>query len=1070
MVWKELVKVKIDNKDEFLEKMKNSVDSGITEQELQTLLQVATNMKVKVPKEITNQLTESENFSKSLRKKITDKCLSVEELRSLVEKISEFHVKTSTMQQLQEILAKAEDWGVRSKRTAFPTVRQLQNLVADGSALPLTLPDLAGIKEKYKSAKKWSDTVHALIKSWRCRKDVRTPVCEVQELINEAKTLQFSHHDIVFLEEAVQKIFEWQERVKMAEEDMYCSEYIVQLLEEGQSLPLEVDSLEGMKNTFHWATRARKLLEGKKINQKVLVQLINEGKNKNINSSLLKEMQALLNASKIWREKTKKVLSVNSEMTIENVQALLREGESLSIDEDTYLNQLRSKLTKIVDFQENCKLMKNATSEKWTPTQIRNIKKQQSQLAIISPDFDEIKHQLKSSENWIAASQNFLKKFPRATPAAEEVVILLRLLEDCPSTYKSSAEYSKLEDFKEKLHKWNSEAEAILIQENLEKNASLANIAQTHPVDTSLFEKLSEKIAVTEWKAKARHLFQEFDVSELLKLKADIPIESVKTSAEYLQLSEYLEKYEKWANKLETVCEEGNVENLEEMYIMARDISIGYEQHVLIKRSLIGIYSWKERVRFFLQNGGELSEGKSLAKEGEYVCFECEEQEKLSALLEKMKVTRTKARKILSNLPNAFLRTPLPCRVYKKRHLLEEYMLESNGEIVSDMISTIESAIETKAPMDPKCFPLYHPTQGLSIIVSTSALYKPIKIPEEKKKRPISYKQINEDVRNVKRPPLRPKRIEISRQSYCVCKNEANWSDSIMINCDYCGEWYHPSCISIDAEDIEKIEEFSCFLCYERIGIRYDRIKRQVISYLDFLSLVQECNGKYLCDEIREIMKIAERITEWRVEAKEILDTGLMSKEIRRIYESDSSLIEEQQYLFDGKIMKILVEYEGLPIAMEERDQLLVLLRKRDWLREAYQSIYKKNSHRNIKKLMKERFAFDDEEFNEPVAELQKVLDVIQDYSQQLQDILKGTPRLKALKKFFDNDEISQYKLDSFEKNKRKMELFEATLAEIKGEMQHKDKRKLPALVAKAEKFGIQDELLDDASAIVAKL
>ena len=467
MVWKELVKVKIDNKDEFLEKMKNSVDSGITEQELQTLLQVATNMKVKVPKEITNQLTESENFSKSLRKKITDKCLSVEELRSLVEKISEFHVKTSTMQQLQEILAKAEDWGVRSKRTAFPTVRQLQNLVADGSALPLTLPDLAGIKEKYKSAKKWSDTVHALIKSWRCRKDVRTPVCEVQELINEAKTLQFSHHDIVFLEEAVQKIFEWQERVKMAEEDMYCSEYIVQLLEEGQSLPLEVDSLEGMKNTFHWATRARKLLEGKKINQKVLVQLINEGKNKNINSSLLKEMQALLNASKIWREKTKKVLSVNSEMTIENVQALLREGESLSIDEDTYLNQLRSKLTKIVDFQENCKLMKNATSEKWTPTQIRNIKKQQSQLAIISPDFDEIKHQLKSSENWIAASQNFLKKFPRATPAAEEVVILLKLLEDCPSTYKSSAEYSKLEDFKEKLHKWNSEAEAILIQENL---------------------------------------------------------------------------------------------------------------------------------------------------------------------------------------------------------------------------------------------------------------------------------------------------------------------------------------------------------------------------------------------------------------------------------------------------------------------------------------------------------------------------------------------------------------------------------------------------------------------------
>ena len=59
------------------------------------------------------------------------------------------------------------------------------------------------------------------------------------------------HHDIDLLEEAIQKVFEWQERVKMTEEDIYCSEYIIQLLEEGQLLPLEVDSLEGMKNTFH---------------------------------------------------------------------------------------------------------------------------------------------------------------------------------------------------------------------------------------------------------------------------------------------------------------------------------------------------------------------------------------------------------------------------------------------------------------------------------------------------------------------------------------------------------------------------------------------------------------------------------------------------------------------------------------------------------------------------------------------------------------------------------------------------------------------------------------------------
>ena len=188
-----------------------------------------------------------------------------------------------------------------------------------------------------------------------------------------------------------------------------------------------------------------------------------------------------------------------------------------------------------------------------------------------------------------------------------------------------------------------------------------------------------------------------------------------------------------------------------------------------------------------------------------------------------------------------------------------------------------------------------------------------------------------------------------------------------------------------------------------------------------------------------------------------------MIKEIKKIYESDSSLIEEQQYLFDGKIMKILVEYEGLPIIMVERDQLLNLIRKRDWLREVYQSIYKKNSCRNIKKLIKERFAFDDEEFDEPVNELQKLLNVIQDYNQQLQDAFKGTPKLKALKEFFDNSELPLYKLDNFEKNKKKIEQFEAILDEIKLEMQGKDKKKLYSLVAKAEKLSIQDDLLDEA-------
>lgn len=1053
-VWSDLHRVKIDSKDEFLEKMKVSVENGITEQELQTLLQLATNMKVKVPKEITNELTESENFSKGLRKKLVDRSLGIEELREIVNKFADFKVKTVTMQHYQDLLIKADEWIIRFNKLTHPTMRQLQSMVSEGSGLPLNLPELSIIKEKHKSVKKWTETVHVLIKSWRCKKDVRTPLSEVQGLVQEAKALQFSHHDIQVLEEATQKVFEWQEQVRMAEEDIYCSDYIIQLLEEGQNLPLEVDSLECMKNTFNWTARAKKVLEGKKINQKVLAQLANEGKNKNISNPMLKEMQVLLNISKTWRDKVKKALS-NSNTSQDHIQELLKEGESFHIDEEPFISQLKSKLTKISDQKDQKK--SNKKSESSNPS--RPVKKQPS----FSSDYEEIKHLLKFPESWTSAANYFIKKFPRIIPSAEDLPTLKKLIEECPAGQKSLIEYLKLTEMLEVQQSWTKESNISIEKEDLSKIHVLISRSQHIPVDLSVYERLTESLASIEWKTKAAHLLKIQDIQALKQLKIEVPGQC-KNSAEFTEVQNSLEKYEEWANELEKVCEDGNVENLEEIYKASKNLIISHEQRTLIKRSLFSIYSWKARVRYFLMNGGEISEGRALAKEGEYVCFECSEQEDLTNLLEKLKLLKKKARKVLTNLPNSAMRSQVTPRIHKKKNILEEYKLESSENQIGDLIQAVEYASDTLAPMEPHAFPLYHPIQGLSLIISIPTLSKPVRVPEEKKKRPISYKQMNEDGKNVKRPPRRPKNFEISRQSFCICKNEASWNDTIMINCDYCGEWYHPSCISIDSEDIDKIEEFCCFLCYERIGIRSDRVKRQIISHQDFLSLVQECTGQYLCDEIREVHRISERISDWRIETKELLNTGLMSKELKKIYETDSTLIEEQQYLFDAKIMKSLVEYEGLPVIMEERDNLLILLRKRDWLREAYQSIYKKNSYRNIKKLIKERCTFEEENFTEAVSELQKILGVIQEYNSQLQDILKGAPTLPQLKKFFENEEIMHYKLDLFEKTKKKVEQFESIMAEIREEILTKDRKRLPALVAKAEKLGIKDGLLDEAA------
>ena len=1056
-VWNELHKVKIDNKDEFLEKLKASVDSGITEQDFHTLLQIASSMKVKVPKEITSELSESENFSKTLRKKKVDKSLTVEELQEVVARFEEFKVKTSTMQEYQLILAKAQDWIARLKKNSHPTMRQLQNMVTEGSALPLTLPELTGVREKHKSVKKWTETVHGLIKVWRCKKEVKTPLSEVQSLIQEARCLQFTHHDIFILEEAAQQVFEWQERVKMTEEDKYCSEFISQLLEEGQNLPLEVDSLEGMKNAFNWTARAKKVLESKKVNQKVLAQLVNEGKNKTISSPTLKEMQNLLNGSKAWRDRAKKVLA-SGDNNVEAMQELLKEAESFKVDEECYVAQLRNKVAKLLEIR------KTNTSKKKTAAETRNNKKPIS----FSSEYEEIRHQASFLESWPAACSQFLKKFPSPAPNAEDLPTLKKIIEEVSPSQKSSSDYSKLAELLEASLNWVKDSKQSLESNDDCRISSLLAKASAFPVDLALYEKLADHVTVSQWKGKVAASLRVQDIPSLNKLKSELPSQSIKSTSEYQELLNYLNSYEKWSNDLESVCDDGTLESLEELYRASKGLSITYEQRTLIKRSIISMYSWRDRVKFYLDKGGEISEGRALAKEGEYVCFECEEQDELSSQLEQLKALKKKIRRVLFSLPNSAVRSQIAPRVLKKRHVIEEYSLEkiqSSDSQVSDIVLAVDSACETTAPMLPHAFPLYHPIEGLSLIISIPAPGKYTRPADDKKKRITSCKQLSEDAKNIKKPPRRPKNFEISRNSFCICKNEASWNDTIMINCDYCGEWYHPTCISIDSENIDKIDEFCCFLCYERIGIRSERAKRQVVQYNEFLALLQECPGKFWSDEIREIKKIDLRIAEWRVEARELLGAGLMAKELRKIYESDSVLIEEQQYLFDGKIMKSLVEYEGLPVIMEERDLLLNLIRKRDWLREAYQSIYKKNSYRNIKKLIKERGNFEEETFEDAVVELNKVIEVIQEFSDQLQDVLRDQPTLTQLRRFFENEDVVHYKLDIFEKTKRKMEQFEAVLQEIKEEMNAKDKKKLAGLVAKAEKLGIKDEVLDEAIA-----
>jgi ketosteroid isomerase-like protein len=49
---------------------------------------------------------------------------------------------------------------------------------------------------------------------------------------------------------------------------------------------------------------------------------------------------------------------------------------------------------------------------------------------------------------------------------------------------------------------------------------------------------------------------------------------------------------------------------------------------------------------------------------------------------------------------------------------------------------------------------------------------------------------------------------------YCLCRKP--WQGRFMIQCDYCDEWYHGSCVNITASDALDIDKYKCTTCKGR--------------------------------------------------------------------------------------------------------------------------------------------------------------------------------------------------------------------------------------------------------------
>jgi hypothetical protein len=53
--------------------------------------------------------------------------------------------------------------------------------------------------------------------------------------------------------------------------------------------------------------------------------------------------------------------------------------------------------------------------------------------------------------------------------------------------------------------------------------------------------------------------------------------------------------------------------------------------------------------------------------------------------------------------------------------------------------------------------------------------------------------------------------VGAQKNSYCLCKKQN--PKGLMVQCDYCKDWFHPECVGISPDEAENIPVYTCQEC-----------------------------------------------------------------------------------------------------------------------------------------------------------------------------------------------------------------------------------------------------------------
>ncbi|KAI8106581.1 hypothetical protein M9435_001123 [Picochlorum sp. BPE23] len=684
--------------------------------------------------------------------------------------------------------------------------KQLDAMATEAGRIPITIPEAKTLRERLSSIKKVAEAVRIALPKNRetgRRKNNEDPITLefLENLHKESTDAHIMMPEIVTLNEAMDKINDWRDRVEKALSERSTWKVYEQLIEEGKTMPCEMPDIERLLELQHrvyaWISEMYSLKAQNKP-LKRLREFLAEGYNLPIAFDEIAEMEAYLQNFE-WEDKAKKCVS--SLATIEDLEFLLSCAPSGNDSVAHLLEGLQSKLQKAKAWTESAEMFaKNHGSSLPHIDEVKTLVAQGEDTQVKTDVLVSYSDKLAAAAKWIRRCQRCLsvKESPLVPPevtrqrvpivsGASHPCVRTKILWMAPETRDKLPSFSVIDslirDYDDLgmqmdeyevlavLHKkaiaWHEEADPILSQTDIfEDQIPLVEDIIEKGLRTGLkiaqVDNLESYLHAFVWKQTVDDILE---LTENPSSYPDYPLASLELLAELSNVGEKISSSKEEFKNLKRLVARGNRWLKEANAILRPEkpkiVSLQHAKELVSSGASLNIYfggSDQERITSLISEYEKLSDALSLLLRGDN------------------RPTVSHVKEIYQNL----MMIPIESEPKETIHK------------VMKQIETMESSTMPSLGTTFSKIPL---TQALSYLEAT------IDAAKEQKDKALQADHLD----------IESHYDDDEGVLFCLCQ-QSSVADSAMVACDYCSDWYHTSCIGFREGGLASLKS-STFLC-----------------------------------------------------------------------------------------------------------------------------------------------------------------------------------------------------------------------------------------------------------------